>query len=73
MHFDLDYEKNSCFAVLSCSEGCCILSHAMVDDINPALPRIRNKPKFPQSRVLKVMLKISIINRMLSVFGVSIA
>ena len=55
VHFDLDDVKTSCFAALSCSEGCYILSHAMVDDINPALPRIRNKPKFPQSRVLKVM------------------
>ena len=34
-----------------------------VDVRNPALPIVRKAPKFPQFRVLKVMLRIKIINR----------
>ena len=33
-----------------------------VDDINPALPAIRNIPSFPLFRVLQVMLRIYIIS-----------
>ena len=33
-----------------------------VDDINPAVPIIRNIPQFPWFRVRKVMLRISITN-----------
>ena len=33
-----------------------------LDDRNPAVPIIRNRPYFPQFRVFKVMLRIYIIN-----------
>ena len=39
-------------------EGGCRGLGSAVDDINPALPKIRNIPQFPFEKVLKVMLWI---------------